>query len=76
MQETAILLSKENSKKLDSLLYNSRYSGKVGAFEGAGYSSKGLYRPALDCTMFSKGKKGFCPVCREAIIRTIEYYTE
>ncbi|MGD9899853.1 MAG: M64 family metallopeptidase [Calditrichaceae bacterium] len=76
MQEKAILLSKENSKKLDALLYHSKYSGKVGAFEGAGYSSEGLYRPALDCIMFSKGKKGFCPVCREAIIRTIKYYTE
>ncbi|RMF58462.1 MAG: peptidase M64, partial [Calditrichaeota bacterium] len=31
----------------------SPYYGKVGAFEGAGYSSRGLYRPGMDCRMFS-----------------------
>ena len=51
-------------------------SGKVGAFEGAGYTSKGLYRPSLDCIMFSKGTKPFCPVCRRAIDRVIDYYGE
>ncbi len=36
-------------------------------FEGAGYSSKGIYRPMLDCIMFSKGKKPFCKICERAI---------
>ena len=57
-------------------LRNERYWGKVGAFEGAGYSSKGLYRPYLDCIMFSRNTEGFCPVCREAIQRMIDYYTK
>jgi hypothetical protein len=48
----------------------------VGAFEGAGYTSQGLYRPALDCIMFSKGSKPFCPVCNRAIGRVIEYHGE
>ncbi len=48
---------------------------KVGAFEGAGYSSKGLYRPMIYCLMISSPKQEFCLVCREAITRMIDYYT-
>jgi IgA peptidase M64/peptidase M64-like protein len=44
-----------------------RYARVVGAFEGAGYAAKGLYRPSLDCMMFSKGYAPFDPVCRAAI---------
>jgi hypothetical protein len=52
-----------------------KYSGKVGAFEGAGYEAKGLYRPRTDCIMFSRDKVGFCPVCRRAIERVIDQYS-
>ncbi|UCG53103.1 MAG: peptidase [Candidatus Latescibacterota bacterium] len=52
-----------------------RYADKVGAFEGAGYSAKGLYRPAKDCKMFSKGNRRFCPVCERAVVRMIEFYS-
>ncbi len=61
---------------IDSYLSKSKYVGKVGVFEGAGYSSKGLYRPMLDCIMFSKGKKPFCKVCEKAIIKVIKFYSE
>jgi len=61
---------------MDKYLRDSKFWGKVGAFEGAGYSSKGLYRPMLDCIMFSKGKKPYCKVCRAAIVRMIKYYSE
>lgn len=44
-----------------------KYASVVGVFEGAGYSAKGLFRPALDCKMFSKSNVGFCPVCQGAI---------
>ncbi len=47
---------------------------KVGAFEGAGYSSKGLYRPMLECLMFSNREKRFCKVCQRAILRMINFY--
>ena len=50
--------------------------GKVGAFEGAGYLPKGLYRPMIDCIMFSKGDKPFCKVCESAIEKVINHYTE
>lgn len=69
-------LSKKNAQMLDEYLSKSKFVGVVGAFEGAGYSSKGLYRPMLDCIMFSKGMKPFCKVCEAAIIQTIKRYTE
>lgn len=53
---------------------DSRYAGKVGAFEGAGYAAKGLFRPAKDCKMFSKGNRNFCPVCAAAVVETIDHY--
>ncbi len=46
----------------------------VGAFEGAGYASKGLYRPAWYCLMISSPRDEFCPVCRRAIERMVRHY--
>jgi hypothetical protein len=54
------------------LLSGSPAAGKVGAFEGASYEAKGLYRPSVDCIMFTRDKVGFCPVCRRAIERIID----
>jgi len=49
---------------------------KIGAFEGAGYVKKGVYRPRIDCMMRSfKGDK-FCEVCSKAIVDMIKFYTE
>jgi hypothetical protein len=56
-------------------LAKSEYQGKVGAFEGAGYSSKGLYRPMVNCIMFSRGNIPYCRVCENAIIEMIRHYT-
>ncbi len=53
-----------------------KYSGKVGAFEGAGYEAKGLYRPEADCIMFTRDNVGFCRVCRRAIERVIDLYVK
>jgi len=50
------------------------YSGKVGAFEGAAYQAKGLYRPQTDCIMYTRDEVGFCKVCRKAIERVIDLY--
>jgi len=58
-----------------AIVENPALVGRVGAFEGAGYVSKGIYRPALDCRMFSLSLVGFDPVCRAAIERMIDYYT-
>jgi hypothetical protein len=48
---------------------------KVGAFEGAGYAAKGLYRPQLHCVMISSPTGQFCAVCRQAIGRMIDYFS-
>jgi hypothetical protein len=53
-----------------------KYSGKVGAFEGASYEAKGLYRPEADCIMFTRDKVGFCRVCQRAISRIIDMYAK
>jgi len=69
-------LSREHAKKVDDYFSKSRFKDKVGAFEGAGYSAEGLYRPMLDCLMFTKGKKPFCKVCEQAVVRVIKHYSE
>ena len=67
---------KEIAGQMESLLRSQKYWGKVGAFQGSGYASEGLYRPYLDCRMFSKSLTGFCPVCSDAISRMIDFYSE
>ena len=48
----------------------------IGVYEGAGYQSKGVYRPYPDCRMKTNAAESFCPVCQRAIARMIEFYTE
>jgi hypothetical protein len=55
-------------------LGSQKYAGKVGAFEGAAYEPRGLYRPEIDCIMFTRDEVGFCRVCRKAIERIIDAY--
>lgn len=76
IEEKAEQLSREHAKEVDGYLSKSKFKNKVGAFEGAGYSTQGLYRPMLDCIMFSKGDKPYCKVCDRAIIRVIEKLAE
>jgi hypothetical protein len=52
-----------------------KYTGKVGAFEGAGYVSEGIYRPAVDCRMFTLSLIDFDPVCSASIRRVIDFYS-
>jgi hypothetical protein len=57
------------------LLGASPFARAVGAFEGAGYEAKGLYRSEVDCIMFSRNEVGFCHVCRRAITQVIDSYS-
>jgi hypothetical protein len=57
-------------------LGSQKYAGAVGAFEGASYEAKGLYRPQADCIMFTRDEVGFCKVCYRAIERTIDMYAK
>ncbi|HHH53037.1 MAG TPA: peptidase M64 [Bacteroidetes bacterium] len=54
----------------------SEYNDVVGAFEGAGYLLKGVYRPKQDCLMRSFNGDEFCPVCTKAIEDMIKFYAE
>ena len=69
-------MSRLNGLEVNAFFKKSRFNGKVGAFEGAGYAAQGLYRPMLDCIMFSRGLRPFCKVCAAAVERTIRYYSE
>jgi hypothetical protein len=67
-------LFREQQKSDTPRLAAMTYSGKVGAFEGASYQGRGLYRPQTDCIMFTRDEVGFCKVCRRAIERIIDLY--
>lgn len=48
----------------------------VGVYEGGGYRSKGIYRPADVCRMRNNTADRFCPVCQRALERVILHQTE
>lgn len=52
-----------------------QYREAVGAFEGAGYLAKGLYRPQVDCIMYTRHMV-FCRVCRRSIEDVIDQYVK
>jgi len=53
------------------------FAGHVGAFEGGGYQSRGVFRPEYECIMgTSRPGVGFCRVCQQAISRVIDTYVE
>jgi hypothetical protein len=62
------------AKLLDAFFANQTYWNKTGAFEGAGYLAKGLYRPTLRSIMIS-GTRDFGPVNTAAMMRLMEFYT-
>ncbi len=68
-KEKSDRIRKQVQRLLDS------QAGLVGCFEGAGYASKGIYRPAKDCKMFSKTLGPFCPVCEHAIAKMIDFHS-
>ena len=48
---------------------------RVGVFEGGGYQTHGVYRPAQECRMKINEVSYFCPVCTRAIQRITDFYT-
>lgn len=49
---------------------------RVGVFEGGGYQTKGVYRPAQECRMKINEVEHFCPVCSRSLVRLTNYYTK
>lgn len=66
---TVSLQDKEAMKRLNASV------GVVGVFEGAGYQTKGCFRPAQECRMKVNEVDDFCPVCTRAICRITDFYT-
>ena len=60
-------------KQEDAYFAKDQYRDAVGAFEGAGYTAKGLYRSQLDCIMFTRHIH-FCKVCRRTLDRVMDQY--
>jgi hypothetical protein len=64
-------------KELREFMMKNPMRGKVGAFRGAGYSAKGLYRPTINSLMnqFNEQDKSYYKVNEEALIRMIGFYS-
>jgi IgA peptidase M64/peptidase M64-like protein len=73
-EEMDVLFSAEKVEET-RLLGTDQHSGKVGAFEGCLYESKGYYRPQEDCIMFTRDDVPFCAVCRREVDRVIDLYS-
>jgi hypothetical protein len=61
-------------KQEDEFFSKEKFRDAVGAFEGADYTQKGLYRSQLDCIMFTRHMH-FCKACQKSLISVMEQYT-
>ncbi len=76
MQQKSDSTGKKHAALLKNMINENKNYKTVGAYEGAGYLSKGMYRPQLDCIMKSKNADGYCAVCKKRIVEMIRYYSE
>ena len=65
-------MDRNDPKALERL---NRSTHVLGVFEGAGYQTKGCYRPVQECRMKVNEVLDFCPVCTRAIRRVTDFYT-
>jgi hypothetical protein len=75
-EEEMDALFREQRQWEEKFLGGMKFSRTVGAFEGASYEARGLYRPEADCIMFTRDRVGFCRVCRRAIGRIVDLYSK
>jgi hypothetical protein len=61
-------------KQEDEFFAKEQYRDKVGAFEGAGYLARGLYRSQIDCIMYTRHMQ-FCKVCQRGLENVIDIYS-
>ena len=66
---------KKRGKKLTEREQLNILTQQVGVFEGGGYQSKGVFRPAQECRMKVNEVENFCPVCSRALVRITDFYT-
>lgn len=79
---TLVHFEKKWKNKMDKAVsvptpIDSSNENKLGVYEGGGYSAKGVYRPWINCMMNNlHNSTGFCPVCKEAIQKMIDFYSK
>jgi hypothetical protein len=71
-EEASEALMRSLKQSSSAFLAAERFFGRTGAFEGAMYEAKGLYRPEADCIMFTRNPTRFCRVCERAVERAIQ----
>ena len=81
MKETKDVYNEKLNKlrsEINNFVFNHPLKDKIGAFEGAGYKSEGLYRPTINSLMlrFDKNNISYGKVNERALIKMIEYYTK
>jgi hypothetical protein len=74
-EEVMEALFTEQMATEDKYFAEEKYRNEVGAFEGAGYLQRGLYRPQIDCIMFTRHQM-FCQVCQKSICDVMALYTK
>ena len=50
-------------------------AGKARLVEGGGYQEKGVWRGCENCRMRTNEEPEFCPVCQQALVKLIDFYT-
>ena len=60
-EEEMDALFREQRAFEEKLLGTAQHAGAVGAFEGASYEARGLYRPQADCIMFTRDRRRLLP---------------
>jgi hypothetical protein len=68
-------LFRSNQEIVEGMFSAAVHDAEIGAFEGAGYQAKGLYRSEMNCIMFTR-TTDFCQVCDAAIRLVIDEYTK
>ena len=53
-----------------------KFKDKIGVFEGGGYVAKGVYRPTDNSIMNSFSSNEFNQVCKDALQKVINFYSE
>ncbi len=74
-EKTMEKLFKKQREWEENYLSNIEYAGEVGAYEGAMYHSKGIYRSEPSCIMFIR-TDNFCTACQRAINLVIDQSTK
>jgi hypothetical protein len=57
----------EQRERVARLLQAEPFRDRLGVFEGARYRERGMFRPEVDCRMFSKSARRFCAVCHATL---------